>query len=154
MTDSEYSIKFPTGLYSPPIFSVLFDHEIARSKRYPAPISLLVLSIASKTPLSPDLFNEIEIIVAQILNSKLRQCDIPSRSGEEFFILLPNTDELGLKIVQRRLRETLPNTIVDPYGNQHQIIFIFKSASHPGGPSTSSAFLRQQASQSTREVDL
>jgi diguanylate cyclase (GGDEF)-like protein len=151
MTDSENFIKFPTGLYTPTIFSILFAHEIARAKRYPAPISLLVMSIISATPISHDLFDEIEIKIAQILNSRLRQSDIPSRNGEEFLILLPNTNEIGSNIVSKRLLETLPVTIVDPHGKPHQVSFNIGSASHPGGPSISAKALRMQASLSPRE---
>lgn len=154
MIETNNIIKFPTGLYTPTIFSILFDHEIARAKRYPAPLSFIVLSIVKPSPIiSSQLFEEIEIKVAQTLNSRLRQTDIPSRNGGEFHILLPNTDVAGAKIVAQRLLETLPPVIVDPLGDHHELIFRIGFASHSGGSSISAEQLRMQATYSPLKID-
>ena len=145
MTEVERFIRFPAGLFTPTIFSILFAHEIARAKRYSFPISLLILSIISPKPFSQEEYDEIEIEVAKILNSRLRKSDVPSRNGDEFLILLPNTDEAGLNIVQRRLFEILPSRIVDSHGKVLELSFNIRSASHPGGPTITAEILQQQA---------
>jgi PleD family two-component response regulator len=153
MIDSNNKIKFPAGLYTPNVFSILFDHEIARAKRYPAPLSLLVFAIVEPAPIISDqLLEVIEIKVAQTLNSKLRRTDLPTRNSDEFLILLPNTDEVGAKIVIQRLLDTLPSAIVNPPGDQIELKFKVGFASHSGGSSISANYLRMQAASSLMDI--
>ena len=154
MVNSANLIKFPTGLFTPPIFNLLLDHEIVRAKRYTAPLSLLILSIVKPTPIiSNQLFEGIEIKVAQTLNSRLRQSDIPSRNGVDFLILLPNTDAAGSKIVARRLLENLPTTIINNQGDHQEVKFKIGISSHCGGSDITAEALRLQAACNLEEVD-
>lgn len=52
--------------------------------------------------------DQVIISVANILRSLLRAADIPAHlSGDEFAVLLPDTDEEGAKIIAERIRQTV-----------------------------------------------
>lgn len=98
-----------TGLINHAHFKELLGFEIGRSKRYGNHLTLLLLDI--------DLFKSIndtyghltgDVVirrVAQALKGRVRDCDQVCRyGGEEFAILLPQTDLPGAFIVADRIR--------------------------------------------------
>ena len=56
--------------------------------------------------------DEVLMEIAKVLQKTVRKYDIPSRfGGEEFLILLPETDVTKAKKVAERLRKSLPNNL-------------------------------------------
>jgi len=66
------------------------------------------------------------IAAAEILRSCLRSGDIPARlSGDEFAVLLPDTDMKDAVVVAERMRETLENKLIEiPSEDSGESIFI------------------------------
>ncbi|HPC36688.1 MAG TPA: diguanylate cyclase [Candidatus Marinimicrobia bacterium] len=101
-----------TGIYNRRHFDQELKREIARSKRYNSPLSLLMLDI--------DLFkivndtyghllgDEVLKAIGQILTNCLRKNDICARyGGEEFVVLLPETGEKEAFLVAEKIRATV-----------------------------------------------
>lgn len=100
-----------TGLYVRRYFEIRLQEEITRLKRHGEPVSLLMVDI--------DHFKQVNDIyghqqgdlvlreLACLLSSCIRsELDLPCRyGGEEFIILLPNTDESGARILAQRILE-------------------------------------------------
>lgn len=104
-----------TGLPNRRYFFELAERELSRARRYSGAISLLMLDI--------DRFKEVNdryghkagdlvlINLARICQSALRDIDVVGRlGGEEFAILLPETDNRKAFEIAERLREAIANS--------------------------------------------
>jgi diguanylate cyclase (GGDEF)-like protein/PAS domain S-box-containing protein len=99
-----------TGLFNRRSFTSFCEHEFLRANRYFQPFSLMIIDI--------DLFKAVndtyghlvgdEVIkrVANICHKQIREADVLARiGGEEFAILLPDTDIDSAYILAERLRD-------------------------------------------------
>jgi diguanylate cyclase (GGDEF)-like protein len=148
---TEERINHTTGLYNETLFEVLFNHEVARAKRYPSPLTLLRMGMCL-TETSKDILETATLNVAHILNSSLRQVDVPAHCGENFWVLLPATEEEGGIIVAKRLIERL--TIEQVTRNNHRFWMglCIGLSSHVGGPAITPGELMVQASHALEEA--
>ena len=93
-------------LYPYETFFALLEYESKRAKRYDDWTTLVHLSLDTKTDdEDQEPQHGAEIFAINVLNVQLRDVDIPCRVNNEFFILMPCTDELGAQIVCDRLEE-------------------------------------------------
>ena len=93
-------------------FLQLVDHEVERSKRYDKPLSILMLDIDHFKLINDthghDAGDRVLLALTGLVRSLLRRADIFGRlGGEEFAILLPETDTLGAIQMAERLRRAL-----------------------------------------------
>jgi two-component system cell cycle response regulator len=98
-----------TGLQNRRRASERLETEIARARRYGTPLSLLLCDVDHFKQVNDrfghNMGDEVLIRVAASLNETLRQVDLVGRwGGEEFLVLLPDTDAEGARIVAERLR--------------------------------------------------
>jgi diguanylate cyclase (GGDEF)-like protein len=100
-------------LYSREVFQVLLEYEINRSRRYPNSLSLLNIFL-KVDPNSAEALSAADKVMMDILNANLRGADIPSKTGNEYLILLPTTDENGSRVVAERLLGLLKRTFQTP----------------------------------------
>lgn len=91
-----------TGIHDQDVFEVLFNYEINRIQRYPAPMTLLHIALAVDN-YSAELKIKSRNGMANLLNRILRISDVPAHFGEDFLILLPATDEAGGRAVAERV---------------------------------------------------
>jgi len=91
-------------LYPPESFQTLLDHEVARSRRYQHPITLIRISVSAE-PQTPQTQHSAEVFAINALNLEVRETDIPCKMGNEFLLLMPFTGELGGRIVFERLEK-------------------------------------------------
>lgn len=103
-----------THLYNTRYLYQSLKSEIARGKRYGYPLSVLFLDLdgfKAVNDINGHLVGSSTLkIVAKILKECIRTVDIASRyGGDEFTLILPNTDSEGAKIVAERLRERIEN---------------------------------------------
>ena len=89
-------------VYNSDVFEILFNHELTRIKRIPAPLALLHIEI------TPTTTNEETLLAApavfmKALNTHLRSVDVPSVADRGYRVLLPSTDEPGTRTVCERL---------------------------------------------------
>jgi diguanylate cyclase (GGDEF)-like protein/PAS domain S-box-containing protein len=101
-----------TGFYNRRGLEELGKHEIERAIRFDRPLTTLMIDIDHFKRVN-DSFghpvgDEILIQLAHRLKSKLRDVDILSRyGGEEFFIMLPETDKDNAYIIADRIRKLI-----------------------------------------------
>lgn len=98
-----------TNLHNHRFFQDHLQREMARTKRYGHPLSLIMFDI--------DFFKDVNdayghpagdqvlINLANAVTSAVRPSDIVSRyGGEEFTVILPETDRIGMRVFAERLR--------------------------------------------------
>lgn len=115
-----------TGLPNRLAYDERLAIEISRWNRYKTPLSLLIWDI--------DLFKQINdkfghksgdktlILIAQILSHHCRETDFVSRfGGEEFTMLLSNTDAQSALITANKLRQLIEKTAFNSNGKKISI---------------------------------
>lgn len=93
-----------TSLHHFDYFLEILSREIARSRRYRHPFTLLMAALnppidPEKDPKGRSLF----VSLAEALQSRIRATDVATRFGHKFFILLPETDRENSKKVCRAI---------------------------------------------------
>lgn len=104
-----------TGLYNFRFFSDALPLEMERASRSFQPLSLIVLDIDHFKGFNDrwghEVGNRALSHVAELIGLTIRKLDFACRfGGEEFVILLPNTDLRQAMNVAERLREIIANT--------------------------------------------
>lgn len=104
-----------TGLYNYRFFSDTLPVEMERSRRSYQALSLIVLDIDHFKQFNDswghELGNQALVLVARQIAITVRKLDYACRfGGEEFVVLLPNTDLRQAKNVAERLREAIQNS--------------------------------------------
>ncbi len=105
-----------TGLQNRRRATERLEAEVARARRYGTPLALALCDIDHFKQVNDryghNMGDEVLVRVASALQEALRQVDLVGRwGGEEFLVLLPDTDNEGAHIVGERLRmaiESLP----------------------------------------------
>jgi len=101
-----------TGLYNSKFFETILDMEIEKVKRRQQKLSLFIIDIDYFKKINDKYghikADELLIRLAEVLTKQFRKSDIISRfGGEEFFILLPETDLKKAKKITSRLRTAI-----------------------------------------------
>lgn len=106
----QYSVRDgKTGLYNHSFFMVLLKEEMARSYRLNQSFALIIMDV-DKFKHFNDTYGHIagDAVLeqlSQVIQKSLRSQDIPSRfGGEEFTVLLPETNRPSAWVVAERLR--------------------------------------------------
>lgn len=105
-------IDYLTQCYNRKMFNALLAAEIKKSNRYSHIFSLIILDIDNFKSVNDTyghlVGDEVLIQVAQLADSVLRKCDVFARwGGEEFCILLPETDLQGAAITADKVRHAI-----------------------------------------------
>ncbi len=111
-----------TGLYNRLHFENTLKSEHARSARFNEPLSLLAIDIDNLKPINDQYGHtagdQVLVSIADTLRSHIRAVDIPVRwGGDEFMVLLPNTDLAQATMLADKLRARIaalclhPNTV-------------------------------------------
>lgn len=119
-----------TGLYNRRQYELLFHRERERSRRLGTRLSLCVLDLDHFKHINDthghDVGDQVLRHVAALFTRKLRQTDIVGRfGGEEFIVLLPETDlECAERLVDR-LRQCLEQAPVEADGETVHVTATF-----------------------------
>ncbi len=108
-----------TGLPHRVILDMRMEEEITRWERSRRPLALLLMDIDNFTKLNADYGRDIgdEVLrhIATLLKQAVRTVDVAVRyGGQEFAILLPETNEMGALIVAERMRMDLSGQLILP----------------------------------------
>ncbi len=116
-----------TGMYNHRFFIQQLTMEVDRQKRYPSPLSLLMIDIDyfknyndTNGHLAGD---QVLKAISLIIQHAVRQTDIVARyGGEEFCAILINTDKEGALFIAERVRRNVaetnfPNEKIQPNGD-------------------------------------
>lgn len=109
-----------TGLYNQRYFYAQLTKEVERAKRHNRPLSLLLIDV--------DLFKEFNDTyghwegdfvlkkIGELLMKNVRDIDIAFRyGGEEFTVILPETNHEDAMIVAERIRKAVAQTLFYPF---------------------------------------
>ena len=100
----EDALTHEIELYPLESFKTLLDHELHRSRRYKQPITLIHVAVEAE-PNTPQTQHSAEVFAINTLNLQLRETDIPCKTGSEFIVLMPSTDQQGGRIACERLEK-------------------------------------------------
>jgi len=108
-----------TGLANRIVLDQRMEEEISRWERSRRPLALLLMDMDGFTNINADYGREVgdEVLkhVATVASQAVRTVDVAVRyGGQEFAILLPETNEMGALIVAERLRMDLEGQIMLP----------------------------------------
>lgn len=97
-----------TGMFNRRYFFELFDYEFVASRRYQRPLSVVMFDIDLFKRINDTFGHQVgdEVLkhTARVVHAQLRESDILSRyGGDEFVLLLPNSDEQEALTVVRRI---------------------------------------------------
>jgi diguanylate cyclase (GGDEF)-like protein len=106
-----------TGLYNQRYFRSALQKELRRSRRYELDMALLYMDLDSFREINErygDLVGDILLKeVAILIKNKIRDIDVAARySGEEFVLLLPETERMGAYLVAERIRREIERHFV------------------------------------------
>lgn len=109
----ELSIKDDvTSLYNSRHMHNVLDSELKRAKRYGKPLSLIFLDLDFFKNINDNyghlIGSQLLREVAELLKKNLREIDVATRyGGDEFVLILPETDKEGALKVAYRLRNAM-----------------------------------------------
>src|SRR5688500_5408298 len=101
-----------TGLFNRRAFESKMTEEFERSKRYHNPLSVLILDIDNFKMINDTYGHHggdaALVKISETLRERTRQSDFPSRyGGEEFVLILPETDQENAIQVANKVHETI-----------------------------------------------
>ncbi len=101
-----------TGVHNRRFFEERIAQEIERSRRYPGPLSVMMVDIDRFKELNDEFGHVVgdEVLrqVANIFVEQLRKIDIVSRyGGEEFAVIVPETSGEAARQVAEKLRQVI-----------------------------------------------
>ncbi len=108
-----------TKLYNSRHFFKLLKHEVERAERYHQPLSLILLDIDNFKRYN-DTYGHMEgdralAMLAEVIRKSLRSSDTGFRyGGEEFTVLLPQTERENALSAAERVRESFAETALYP----------------------------------------
>lgn len=110
-----------TGLYNRAAFQNHLDEELHRSERYHRPFSLIMFDIDRFKTINDsyghDVGDQVLQQIAALVRDELRDTDSVARwGGEDFMILLPETDLDNAAVLAERLRRRIAHTDFDAAG--------------------------------------
>ncbi|MGB5063318.1 MAG: sensor domain-containing diguanylate cyclase, partial [Candidatus Competibacter sp.] len=116
-----------TGLYNRRHFLDLCERELQRARRYRLEVGLLMLDADRFKDVNDthghDVGDEVLRLLARLCRTALREVDIVGRlGGEEFAVLLPQTDLPAARDAAERLREAIAQTAL-PLGDGRMLRF-------------------------------
>lgn len=125
-----------TGILNHRHFMTLAEHELSRASRYDTPISLIMLDLdyfkIVNDTLGHHAGDQVLISTAACLAGSLRSFDIFGRyGGEEFIILLPETDSTTAVSIAQRLRHNLEKNSISLNNRSVGVTGSFGVASAP-----------------------
>lgn len=112
-----------TGLYNRGHWEDLLKLEYARHSRYGAVSSLVMCDIDHFKHVNDTYGHQagdkVIELVSQLIRTHVRDADIAGRyGGEEFAVLLPDTDKAGAKVFCERLRQAVEEGEVEHEGHK------------------------------------
>ena len=104
-----------TGLHNVRYLNSFLYREIKRSRRYRLPVSVIFLDMDGFKTVN-DRFGHLAgsqtlVEVGQLLRETVREIDMVARyGGDEFVVVLPQTDPAGAMVIAERIREQIEET--------------------------------------------
>lgn len=125
-----------TGLYNHRHFQEMLSYTIVHSDRYSAQASLLMIDVDDLKVINDTYGHQagdtVLSSIGNILSETLRKVDIPARyGGDEFAVILPNTNKAGSIAVAEKIRSRLKRISLRPDSREIQVTFSIGIATYP-----------------------
>ena len=147
----DHSVKdAKTGLYNHSFYSSRVIEEVARSRRNRRPFSILIMDI-DKFKFFNDTYghmagDEVILEIARKLEYTMREEDIISRfGGEEFTVLLPDSDAEAAWLAAERVRKEIESLTIDYKGALLNVTISLGAATYGGEVDCSGSELIRRA---------
>jgi diguanylate cyclase (GGDEF)-like protein len=136
-----------TGLCNHRHFHERLEQELARVRRHPEPLSVLLLDVDHFKRVNDSYghpFGDVVLRgIARLLSSLVREVDVVARyGGEEMAILLVNTDVRGAEAMAGRIMKALRKKTFHHQGEKVTVTASLGSATCPADGQTSSDIIR------------
>lgn len=123
-----------TGLYNRHSMNEIASREIVRAKRYESPLSILICDLdrfkAINDQHGHDAGDTALIHAARLLKTSVRESEVVCRwGGEEFVLLLANTNAKGAEALAERIRARFESSPLEFAGKQIPLTLTLGSAS-------------------------
>jgi diguanylate cyclase (GGDEF)-like protein len=125
-----------TGLANRRRFLAQLEAEVTRSRRNGSPLGIILADLDDFKRVNDtyghDVGDEALRSFAAILEGTVRDVDLPVRlGGEEFAVLVPDTDLEGAALLAERIRQELEASRPHPSGAQYQLTASFGVSCFP-----------------------
>jgi len=125
-----------TGVYTRRYFIERFEEEIDRSGLRKSPLSFLMID-ADHFKAVNDQYGHLtgDVVLKEIANmiqENVREIDVVGRfGGEEFCVVLPDTDQDGSRVVAERIRKSVEKRVIKAYDSTLRITISIGLAIYP-----------------------
>lgn len=125
-----------TELYNSRTFLKELKDELKRAKRYKRPVSLVMIAIDGYKEVARQYgaltSDAVLKVIANVLRECIRDVDIPARySGDEFSLILPETNAAGAAVVAERIRQRVGTQAITHNWNNLKVTASIGLASFP-----------------------
>ncbi|MGZ3722550.1 MAG: GGDEF domain-containing protein [Bdellovibrionales bacterium] len=136
-----------TGLYNQRYLPMVLEHEIHRNKREGSQFSLLFLDIDYFKMVNDGrghwVGSRLLLELGKILKSQVRSCDYLFRyGGDEFIVLLGNSNSQTSKIVAERIRKAIESHTFSVEGHNLNLTVSIGLAAYPEHAQTASGLIQ------------
>lgn len=149
MTLKELAATDPlTGLYNRREYEILLEHEMERAKRSNAPLSLCIIDLDHFKNVNDryghSAGDEALKQTASLLRDNIRSMDVLGRlGGEEFILLLPQTNIGQASDMARRLLDKLSSSVIKAGNCRLQITATIGMSQFPPGDESINGIIRR-----------
>jgi len=150
--DPAERLEIASGLFPQKMLEALVLHEVARSRRYPSPISLMYFALRYPENASAQVLESAQLFAANLLHSKLRDADLPGHYEGNYLVIMPATDGPGARIAAERLLAAFRGSQITRAAELFEISISVGVSSHPGGEGISISALLSGASSALWEA--
>lgn len=110
-----------TNLYNQAYFFLLFRLELEKARRYHTPFSLIIFDVDRFKSYNDNMGHlkgsEVLQRIGEMMKLAFRASDLLAKyGGDEFVVILPNSDKVGTFLAADRLREMVEN---EPFEGKH-----------------------------------
>jgi diguanylate cyclase (GGDEF)-like protein len=141
-----------SGLFPQKMLETLLDSEVLRAKRYPGPVSILYIGLRFDENPSSEILESARAFLANMLQSGLREVDIPGHYQGNYIVVMPESDLEGARKAAQRLVDKFQGKQVTRELIEYGVSICAGVASHPGGEGISTVELLSRASMALWEA--
>lgn len=125
-----------TGVYNHRHFKEMLSYAVARSDRYDERASLILIDVDDLKHVNDNYGHQagdsVLSFVGKVLIESLRKIDVPARyGGDEFALVLPNTNKRGSLVVAQKIKNSIKNMPFKFKGNEFNITLSIGIATYP-----------------------
>ncbi len=125
-----------TGIYNYRHFQEMLDYTVAHSDRYDEKASLILIDVDNLKEVNDSYGHQagdsVLSFVGKVLVESLRKIDVQARyGGDEFAVILPNTNKRGSLVVAQKIKSSIKNMPFKFKGDEINITLSIGISTYP-----------------------